>query len=91
MKIADQIHEFVRRLHPAQRRAIKAALRALAAGTHSDVLPLSDELEGFYRLRAGKFRIVFRYLPNGEISCEFIGVRDTVYEKFVSLREFFGK
>jgi mRNA interferase RelE/StbE len=91
MKVADQIFTFVKRLHPAQRRAIKAALRALETGAATDILPLSDELEGFYRLRVGKFRIIFRYMDNREISCEFIDARDTVYEQFVSLREFIEK
>jgi mRNA interferase RelE/StbE len=88
MKVADQIFSYVKRLHPAQRRAVKAALRSLEAGTATDILPLSDELEGFYRLRVGKFRVIFRYLDNQEISCEFIDARDTVYERFTSMREF---
>jgi mRNA interferase RelE/StbE len=87
MKVADQILDYVRRLHPAQRRKIKAALRKLEAGTRSDTLALEDDLEGFYRLRVGKFRIVYRYLQSGEISCEFIAVRPTVYERFVSMKE----
>lgn len=88
MKVADQIFEYVRRLHPDQRRMIKVALRRLEAGTASDTLALEDELEGFYRLRAGKFRVVYRYLKSGEIACEFIDVRATVYERFASMREF---
>jgi mRNA interferase RelE/StbE len=91
MKVADQIFNSVKRLHPAQRRAIKAALRSLEAGTAADILPLSDELEGFYRLRVGKFRVIFRYLNGREISCEFMDARDTVYERFVSIREFIDK
>ncbi|MFA5058358.1 MAG: cytotoxic translational repressor of toxin-antitoxin stability system [Opitutaceae bacterium] len=88
MKIADQILGYVRRLHPAQRRVIKTALRRLGTGTGADTMPLEDDLEGFYRLRVGKFRIVYRYLQKGEISCEFIDVRATVYERFTSMREF---
>ena len=88
MKVADQIFNYVKRLHPAQRRAVKTALRALENGASTDILPLSDELEGYYRLRVGKFRVIFRYLENKEISCEFIDARDTVYERFTSLREF---
>ena len=60
MKVADQVRERLRRLHPAQRQAVKAALRALAAGATSDTLALTDDLEGFYRLRVGRFRIVYR-------------------------------
>jgi mRNA interferase RelE/StbE len=87
MRVADQIVDYGRRLHPAQRRKIKAALRRLEAGAPADTLALEDDLEGFYRLRVGKFRIVYRYLKSGEISCEFIDVRATVYERFVSMKE----
>jgi mRNA interferase RelE/StbE len=87
MKVADQVQERLRVLHPAQRRAVKAALSALAAGKASDVLALTDELEGFYRLRVGRFRVVYRYLPSEEISCEFMDARETVYEQFKGMRE----
>lgn len=87
MRFADQVTEYVRRLAPEQRRAIKAALRVLESGKATDTRPLEDELEGFYRLRVGKFRIVYRHVPAVGISCEFIEVRRLVYERFTSLRE----
>jgi len=90
MKVADQIFDYVRRLHPDQRKTIKAALRRLEVGMASDTLALGEELEGFYRLRIGKFRVVYRYLKSGEISCEFIDVRATVYERFTSMAEILG-
>jgi len=86
MKISGQIVDFVKRLHPAQRRAIKVALRKLETGERSEVRALINELEGFYRLRVGKFRIIFRELRGGEISCEYIEERAAVYPKFVVLR-----
>ena len=91
MRIADQVLVYVQRLHPLQRRMVKAALRGLEAGRRADTLPLEDQLEGFHRLRVGKFRLIYRYLPDGEISCEFIDVRATVYERFMSMREFFHR
>ena len=91
MKVADQVEERLRRLHPAQRRAVKASLRALAAGKAGDTLALTDELEGFYRLRVGRFRVVYRYLRDGEISCEFMDARATVYEQFKALRDLLGE
>jgi mRNA interferase RelE/StbE len=87
MRVSGQIRDYLRRLHPDQRRAIKAALRALRDGAAGDTLALSDDLEGFYRLRVGKFRIVYRLLKDGEISCEFTDVRATVYERFATMRE----
>ena len=88
MKIADQVFEGLRQLHPEQRRTIRAALRSLDTGAPTDSKPLTDALEGFYRLRVGKFRIIYRHLHDGEISCEFMDTRATVYESFLSLREF---
>jgi mRNA interferase RelE/StbE len=87
MRVSAQIRDYLRRLHPDQRRAIKAALRGLDSGVASDSQALSDDLEGFYRLRVGKFRIVYRFRGNGQISCEFIDVRSTVYERFSTMRE----
>ena len=87
MRYADQVTEYVKRLAPEQRRAIKAGLRVLESGKAADTQPLEDELEGFYRLRVGKFRIVDRYLPEVGISCEFVEVRRLVYERFTSMLE----
>jgi len=91
MKIADQVFDQLRRLHPDQRRAIRAALRNLEAGHAVDSLPLADALEGFHSLRVGKFRLIYRHLGPGEIACEFMDVRETVYDRFLSLREFLGE
>ena len=87
MQVSDQNKGYLRRLHPDQRRAIKAALRALGSGTATDIRALKDDLQGFYRLRVGRFRVVYRYLKGGEISCEFIDVRASVYESFTSMQE----
>jgi mRNA interferase RelE/StbE len=87
MKISGQIYDFTRRLHPAQRRAIKAALRQLELAQGAGARALINELEGFHRLRIGKFRVVFRFLPDGEIACEFIEGRGKVYKEFAALRK----
>jgi mRNA interferase RelE/StbE len=87
MRVADQVVAYVRRLHPAQRRAIKTALRSLAAGRETDSKPLENELEGFFRLRVGRFRLVYRHLKSHEISCEFIERRKMVYTQFASIKE----
>ncbi len=87
MRVADQVVTYVRRLHPAQRRAIKTALRALAAGRETDSKPLENELAGFSRLRVGQFRLVYRQLKNSELSCEFIETRKLVYQQFASIKE----
>ena len=87
MRVADQVVAYVRRLHPTQRRAIKTALRALEAGRETDSKPLENELKGFFRLRIGPFRVVYRQLKSGEISCEFIETRKLVYPRFAAIKD----
>lgn len=89
MQVADQIREYVRHLHPDQRGAIRRALDDLSAGRARDIRPLSDDLEGYYRLRIGKFRVIFRYAGKDDLVCEYLGVRATVYESFTSMRDEF--
>jgi len=48
---------------------------------------LINELECYHRLKTGKFRVIFRFLRDGEISCEFIEERGTVYKEFRVLRD----
>ena len=87
MKYADQVVVFVGTLAPDQRKAVKRELRLLAAGRPKDAKALNEPLEGFYRLRVGKFRLIYRYDQTGEIAVEFIEVRRLVYERFVPIRE----
>jgi mRNA-degrading endonuclease RelE of RelBE toxin-antitoxin system len=52
-----------------------------------DIKPLTDELEGFYRLRVGSHRVVFEYqIIEGSrvITCVFAGPRKWIYEVFQS-------
>ena len=77
--LSSQVEAFRCGLHPAHRRAFKRALVDLAAG-RGDLAPLYDELDGFYRLRVGDIRIVFRYEQDGVIRCRFAERRKFVYE-----------
>lgn len=70
---------FQRALAPEPRRALKAALLALARG-QVDIRALEDELAGFYRLRVGAFRVVFFYAPDGTIVCFHAERRAVVYD-----------
>ena len=51
-----------------------------------DIAPLQGELEGFYRLRIGGYRIVFRVMPRQMIRLEYADTRDVMYEVFRQLR-----
>jgi len=91
MKFSDQVKDYVRRLHPGHRHTLKTALLALDSGKSSDTEPLTGNLEGFYRLRVGKFRIIYRHNDDSEIECVFIETRNLVYERFLSMREQLGE
>ena len=47
-----------------------------------DIRSLEQALAGYYRLRVGKFRLIFRYVNTGEIEAIFVEERSMVYEVF---------
>jgi mRNA interferase RelE/StbE len=69
-------------LHPGVRNDIRRALNDVNAGRKRDVSALTGELAGFWRLRFGKYRIVFRYDDAGHLMAEFLGPRSTIYRSF---------
>lgn len=82
MKFSDQVRDALGGLHPGVRRDIRRALDDINAGRKRDVAGLTGKLGGFWRLRVGKYRIVFRYGETGELIAEFLGPRKTVYQSF---------
>jgi mRNA interferase RelE/StbE len=84
LKFSDQVVNALKALHPGVRRDIRRALNEVNAGKKRDVAALSKELTGFWRLRVGKHRIVFRYNESGLLIAEFLGPRNTIYQKFRS-------
>ncbi len=87
MKISasEQVAEWLSRLAPEPKRRLRAALKKLETW-RGDIAPLQGELEGFYRLRIGGYRIVFRVMPRQMIRLEYADTRDVVYEVFRQLR-----
>jgi mRNA interferase RelE/StbE len=79
--VKEPVLEFARLLAPEQRRAVKAALVALRR-EKGDIKPLEQALTGFYRLRIGKFRLVFRYSSAKTIEAIYLEERSIVYEVF---------
>ena len=63
------------------RRAIKQGIQQLKS-EQGDIKALSQDIEGFYRLRAGPFRIMFRYRQGKVIECFYMNRRALVYEVF---------
>jgi mRNA-degrading endonuclease RelE of RelBE toxin-antitoxin system len=79
-----QVSRFVSVQPPDPRKKLRAGIRALA-GDSGDVRPLMDELSGYYRLRVGGFRVIFREgVERGRRIryCLFAERRDAVYELF---------
>ena len=73
--------EYVRRLAPGPRRAIKHALAGLRE-ERGDICALEANLSGYYRLRVGRHRILFTYATDGAIEALFVEERHLVYELF---------
>lgn len=78
---AIQAVGFARRLAPDPRRAVKHALQGLRT-ERGDIRALEGSLSGYYRLRVGRFRIIFAYAVDGAIEAVFIEDRAFVYDLF---------
>jgi len=70
---------------PDARRRVRLALRRLASRGHGEILPLEAELEGFYRLRVGGYRIVYSHHMGPMIRLEYADLREFVYERFLRM------
>ncbi|MBI2814681.1 MAG: hypothetical protein HYX71_10385 [Opitutae bacterium] len=85
--IAATVRDYLRRLAPEPRKLAKAALSSLPRG---DTKPLTDEFTGFYRLRVGQHRFIYRY-QTGRLEVIYAAPRALVYEYLAAhFREFLG-
>jgi mRNA interferase RelE/StbE len=82
---SDQVAGWLRNLPPEPKQRVRTALKGLECW-QGDIKPLRGELEGFYRLRVGGYRIVCRMLTKSAIQLEYADTRDVVYEAFRQLR-----
>ena len=55
----DQPLEFIRRQPPDVKRTLREALHDVESG-QSFPIPLEDELEGFYKIRVGDYRLILQ-------------------------------
>jgi len=79
--IPPRVAEAIRHLHPDLKRSIRQAVRALcddpACGD-----PLQKELEGYWKSRVRRFRIVYSIdRANRVIRIVAVGPRRTIYEQ----------
>ena len=86
VRIQDEALNYLKRLAPQPRHAIRLAIKNLAK-EKGDIKALCDELEGFHRLRVGSHRVIFQYEiieGNRTVTCVFAGPRKWIYEVFQS-------
>ena len=79
--VEQQVKDCMATLGMEHRRTIKLALARLA-NEQGDIKALDEDLEGFYRLRVGPYRVIFRYRPGRVIECVYLNRRAIVYEVF---------
>lgn len=82
--IPPHVAEVIRSLHPDLKRSIKAAVRAIAADPECGD-PLLHELEGWWKYRVRRFRIVYAIDRKARlIRVMAVGHRQHVYEELAA-------
>lgn len=81
LSIGDPALRYIEQLAPEPRRTLKEALRGLRED-RGDIRSLESPLNGYYRARVGKYRVIFRYAENMTIDVLLIEERRLVYEIF---------
>lgn len=74
--VAESVWSYIRALAPDPRKRCKAALLALPDG---DTKQLEGEYAGFYRLRVGSLRFIYRH-HDGRIEVFYAEQRRLVYD-----------
>lgn len=64
VKIRQELINFLRRLPAEPRHKLKMAIKGLGE-EKGDIRALTDDLEGFYRLSVGRYRVIFQYEIHG--------------------------
>lgn len=83
VQIREQVREFQATLGLEHRRELKRAILQLA-NERGYIKALSEDLSGYYRLKVGHFRVIFRYLPGQIVDCVYVNERRLVYEIFAA-------
>ena len=79
--IPPRVADAIRHLHPDLKRSVRQAVRALCADPTCGE-PLQKELEGYWKYRVRRFRIVYAVdRPGRIIRIVAVGPRRTIYEQ----------
>ena len=82
-RIPPHVAEVIRHLPPEIKREVRSALRALSDDPDRGV-PLRHELEGFWKFRVRRFRIVYTVnRPRRTLDVLAVGHRRTVYDELI--------
>ena len=74
-----QAKKYVINLDKDTRHRVKIGIEKIPAG---DIRPYEGH-SGYFRLRVGNYRILFRWINDGQILISYIGTRGDVYKKGV--------
>ena len=84
--IAPHVAEVIRSLHPDLKRSVRNALRALSDDPSAGS-PLRRELEGLWKFRVRRFRVVYTVDRSRRIiQVVAVGHRRTIYEELSERR-----
>ena len=79
LKVPTEVRNVIRRLHPELKRKLRAALADILADPTCGKA-LKEELEGYWSLRLGRSRIIYR-LGVGAVEIVAVGRRENIYEE----------
>ena len=83
--VPPKVAEVIRHLPPDIKRAIRAALRALA-NNPSGGEQLEEELAGYWKYRVRRYRIIYRVIrPGKALRILAVGERRSIYEEAAEL------
>ncbi|MCX6934820.1 MAG: hypothetical protein NTZ01_01265 [Verrucomicrobia bacterium] len=85
LNLSDQVREFTSQLAPETRSRFRSALREFQRGNTGDCKQLEDNLEGYYRLRIGHFRVIYAYQTRRnrlEADLLMMAPRKIIYQAF---------
>lgn len=83
LQISAELTDYIRTLHPEIKRKVQATFDTLLADPLSGK-PLRGHLLGYWSIRIGKFRVIYR-LSGESIQIVAVGSRRTIYEEIERL------
>ena len=81
LRVSGQVELFLRSLPPAPKHALREAIGRLAK-QRGDIKALEGNLAGYWRLRVGRYRVLFAYEKPMTIVCAYAAERSLIYEVF---------